>query len=209
MDGLDGIALWDIDSPVLYDGRARRTATIRGDAKVRLPHGRVHHRGLPAQRPAAEAAWAQPPPVLSLFRLCASAGRRRNATPRSSSTSFTSTSSAPRTIRNRTWFLDACDRLGLLVFEEIPGWQHIGGEAWKAESVENVRRMITPRLEPSLDHPLGRADQRIAGQTTTSMPRPTPRPRARSDPPDRRRPLHHRQRDARGRLHDERLHPRQ
>ena len=42
-----------------------------------------------------------------------------------------------------TWFLDACDRLGLLVFEEIPGWQHIGGDAWKAEAVENVRRMIT------------------------------------------------------------------
>jgi beta-galactosidase/beta-glucuronidase len=23
------------------------------------------------------------------------------------------------------------DRIGLLVFEEIPGWQHIGGEEWK------------------------------------------------------------------------------
>jgi beta-galactosidase len=42
-----------------------------------------------------------------------------------------------------TWFLDHCDRLGLLVFEEIPGWQHIGGTEWKAEAVENVRRMIT------------------------------------------------------------------
>ena len=41
-----------------------------------------------------------------------------------------------------TYFLDACDRLGLLVFEEIPGWQHIGGAAWKAEAVENVRRMV-------------------------------------------------------------------
>ncbi|SHI37884.1 glycoside hydrolase family 2 protein [Wenxinia saemankumensis] len=39
-------------------------------------------------------------------------------------------------------FLDRCDEIGLLVFEEIPGWQHIGGEGWKAESVENVRRMI-------------------------------------------------------------------
>lgn len=39
-------------------------------------------------------------------------------------------------------FLDRCDEIGLLVLEEIPGWQHIGGEGWKAESVENVRRMI-------------------------------------------------------------------
>ena len=39
-------------------------------------------------------------------------------------------------------FLDRCDELGLLVLEEIPGWQHIGDEAWKALSVDNVRRMI-------------------------------------------------------------------
>ena len=28
-------------------------------------------------------------------------------------------------------FIDRCDELGLLVFTEIPGWQHIGGESWK------------------------------------------------------------------------------
>jgi beta-galactosidase len=39
-------------------------------------------------------------------------------------------------------FLDACDEVGLLVLEEIPGWQHIGDEAWKDLSVDNVRRMI-------------------------------------------------------------------
>jgi beta-galactosidase len=39
-------------------------------------------------------------------------------------------------------FLDACDELGLLVLEEIPGWQHIGDQAWKDISVDNVRRMI-------------------------------------------------------------------
>jgi beta-galactosidase len=41
------------------------------------------------------------------------------------------------------WFLDHCDRIGLLVFEEIPGWQHIGDAGWKAEAVQNVRRMIS------------------------------------------------------------------
>ena len=39
-------------------------------------------------------------------------------------------------------FLDACDELGLLVLEEIPGWQHVGDESWKELSVDNVRRMI-------------------------------------------------------------------
>jgi beta-galactosidase len=39
-------------------------------------------------------------------------------------------------------FLDACDGIGLLVLEEIPGWQHIGDEAWQQISVDNVRRMI-------------------------------------------------------------------
>jgi beta-galactosidase len=40
-------------------------------------------------------------------------------------------------------FLNRCDELGLLVFEEIPGWQHIGDLAWQDASVENVRAMIT------------------------------------------------------------------
>jgi beta-galactosidase len=47
------------------------------------------------------------------------------------------------------WFLDRCDEIGLLVFEEIPGWQHIGDKAWQAESIENVRRMI----ERDWNHP--------------------------------------------------------
>jgi beta-galactosidase len=39
-------------------------------------------------------------------------------------------------------FLDACDEIGLLVLEEIPGWQHIGDEAWQALAVDNVGRMV-------------------------------------------------------------------
>src|SRR5206468_2523799 len=39
-------------------------------------------------------------------------------------------------------FLDACDEMGLLVLEEIPGWQHIGDESWKLLSIDNVSRMI-------------------------------------------------------------------
>src|ERR1035437_2486784 len=39
-------------------------------------------------------------------------------------------------------FLDCCDEIGLLVLEEIPGWQHIGDEPWKQVAIDNVGRMI-------------------------------------------------------------------
>ena len=39
-------------------------------------------------------------------------------------------------------FLDACDEIGLLVLEEIPGWQHIGPLPWQDISVDNVSRMV-------------------------------------------------------------------
>jgi beta-galactosidase len=39
-------------------------------------------------------------------------------------------------------FLDACDEIGLLVLEEIPGWQHIGDKPWQDIAVDNVSRMI-------------------------------------------------------------------
>ncbi|MFN8378330.1 MAG: glycoside hydrolase family 2 TIM barrel-domain containing protein [Anaerolineae bacterium] len=48
-------------------------------------------------------------------------------------------------------FLDRCDEIGLLVFEEIPGWQFIGDEDWQALSLENVQRMILrDRNHPSI-----------------------------------------------------------
>ena len=48
-------------------------------------------------------------------------------------------------------FIDACDELGLLVFTEIPGWQHIGDKAWQDQAVENVREMILQyRNHPSI-----------------------------------------------------------
>ena len=48
-------------------------------------------------------------------------------------------------------FIDRCDELGLLVFTEIPGWQHIGGEEWKNEAVEAAREMVLQyRNHPSI-----------------------------------------------------------
>ena len=48
-------------------------------------------------------------------------------------------------------FIDECDRLGLLVFTEIPGWQHIGDADWQDQAVENVREMVLQyRNHPSV-----------------------------------------------------------
>ncbi len=48
-------------------------------------------------------------------------------------------------------FIDECDRLGLLVFTEIPGWQHLGDEAWKEQACENVKEMVLQyRNHPSI-----------------------------------------------------------
>jgi beta-galactosidase len=41
-----------------------------------------------------------------------------------------------------THFLDRCDELGLLVFEEIPGWQHIGDQSWQDLACKNVEDMV-------------------------------------------------------------------
>ncbi len=49
------------------------------------------------------------------------------------------------------YFIDECDKLGLLVFTEIPGWQHIGDLSWQDQAVENVKEMIVQyRNHPSI-----------------------------------------------------------
>lgn len=49
------------------------------------------------------------------------------------------------------YFIDECDRLGLIVFTEIPGWQHIGDESWRDQAVENTREMVLQyRNHPSI-----------------------------------------------------------
>lgn len=49
-------------------------------------------------------------------------------------------------------FLDRCDELGLLVFEELPGWQHVGaGERWRTNAVQQLKEMLVrDRNHPSI-----------------------------------------------------------
>ncbi|MBP3234141.1 MAG: glycoside hydrolase family 2 protein [Eubacterium sp.] len=49
------------------------------------------------------------------------------------------------------YFIDRCDEIGLLVFTEFPGWQHIGDSKWKDQAVENLREMVIQyRNHPSI-----------------------------------------------------------
>ncbi|MEE1114221.1 MAG: glycoside hydrolase family 2 TIM barrel-domain containing protein, partial [Eubacterium sp.] len=48
-------------------------------------------------------------------------------------------------------FIDRCDELGILVFTEIPGWQHMGDEDWENVAVNNVAEMVVQyRNHPSI-----------------------------------------------------------
>lgn len=80
-------------------------------------------------------------------------------------------------------FLDRCDEIGLLVLEEIPGWQHIGNKAWKDISRKNVEEMIIrDRNHPSIfmwgvrinespdDHDFYIATNRIAHSLDSTRP---------------------------------------
>ena len=48
-------------------------------------------------------------------------------------------------------FIRRCDEIGLLVFTEIPGWQHIGDDEWKRQAVRNTEDMVLQyRSHPSI-----------------------------------------------------------
>jgi beta-galactosidase len=48
-------------------------------------------------------------------------------------------------------FLARCDEIGLLVFAELPGWQHIGDQAWQDLACDNLAELIRrDRNHPSV-----------------------------------------------------------
>ncbi|MBN2091797.1 hypothetical protein JW964_19435, partial [candidate division KSB1 bacterium] len=46
-------------------------------------------------------------------------------------------------------FLTACDQLGLLVYEEIASWQHIGGDVF----IQNMNQMLAAMIRRDRNHP--------------------------------------------------------
>ena len=143
-------APWELDAPALYTCRVTlpgqdekeitfgfRTAEFKADGlylngKKTFMRGLNRHQSYPYMGYAAPDSLQAEDARILKEELCCTAVR---------------TSHYPQSQA----FIDACDRLGLLVFTEIPGWQHIGGEAWQDQAVQNVREMVRQyRNHPSI-----------------------------------------------------------
>jgi len=140
-----GIELWDIENPVLYEIKTQllsdgcimneklvvtgfRKAVFEKDGFY-LNEKKVLIRGLNRHQCYPYVGYAMPESMQKLDADMLKKELKVNAV---------RTSHYPQS----HYFYDRCDELGILVFTELPGWQHIGDEEWKNQAVENVRDMV-------------------------------------------------------------------
>ncbi len=142
---IDGVKLWDLTTPNLYTVRVRllRAGRVMDEDTRRIGfreatftdhgfslNGRIIKlRGLDRHQTFPFAGQAMPERVQ---RQDAKILRHKLHC------NIVRTSHYPQSRH----FLDCCDEIGLLVLEEIPGWQHIGPEPWKLVAIDNVGRMV-------------------------------------------------------------------
>jgi beta-galactosidase len=154
LEGLEGCRPWDLGDPALYTLEVELVAkdgpidlvrhrigfrTAEWKARGFYLNGRpVKIRGLNRHQSWPYVGYAMPARV-----------QRRDAEilKRELGVNLVRTSHYPQAKA----FLDACDELGLLVFEELPGWQHIGDAAWKDNACTALEEMIRrDRNRPSV-----------------------------------------------------------
>lgn len=137
--------LWSVDSPALYTARVRAMRGVECVDEKRLRFGfrtvkfksdgfylngeRLKIRGLNRHQSYAYVGYAMPRSVQELDAEILKNELGVNAV---------RTSHYPQSQH----FISRCDELGLLVFTEIPGWQHIGDEDWKRQAVKNTDEMV-------------------------------------------------------------------
>lgn len=154
LSGLGNITLWDVDRPHLYevvttllvdgepvhDHRVRiglREARFELDGLF-LNGRRLQIFGLNRHELFPYVGGAMPPRVM-----------RRDAEilRREFNCNMVRCSHYPQTEA----FLDACDELGLMVWEEVPGWGYIGDDAWQKLLLRDVHDMVVrDRNHPSI-----------------------------------------------------------
>lgn len=144
VDNLKGIKLWDIDNPNLYEIKISMEINNCSDEYVDTfgfreavfkPDGfylngkKLKLRGLNRHQSYPYVGYAMPKRVQEKDAEILKNDLHLN---------IVRTSHYPQSKH----FLNKCDELGLLVFEEIPGWQHIGNDEWKKVAEENLKEMI-------------------------------------------------------------------
>ncbi|MGB4387183.1 MAG: glycoside hydrolase family 2 TIM barrel-domain containing protein [Caldicoprobacterales bacterium] len=144
IDNLEGIKLWDIDNPNLYEMSVTVTGGDFSDEyrdrfgfrKAEFtPKGfflngkHVKIRGLNRHQAFPYVGYAMPKRVQE---------KDADILKNDLHLNLVRTSHYPQSKH----FLNKCDEIGLLVFEEIPGWQHIGDDEWKEVVKQNVEEMI-------------------------------------------------------------------
>ena len=154
LDGLGAVRLWDVDDPVLYtvevtvekDGRPLHTDSRRiglRDARFELDGFYLNGRrlqlfGLNRHQIYPFAGMSMPARV-----------QRRDAEilKHELNCNMVRCSHYPQSPH----FLDACDELGLLVWEETPGWHYLGNQTFDDLVVQNVTDMVRrDRSRPSV-----------------------------------------------------------
>ena len=154
VSNLPSIQLWDIDAPHLYEvlttlfvnGNAVHDHRVRigfRDARFELDGFYLNGRrlqlfGLNRHEIYPYVGGAMPPRVM-----------RRDAEMlrREFNCNIVRCSHYPQSEA----FLNACDELGMMVWEETPGWWYLGDAAWKELLVRDVRDMIVrDRNRPSV-----------------------------------------------------------
>ncbi len=153
---VEKIILWDVEDPKLYEVRTElcdeasgdvldsktvrfgfRTSEFRKDGYF-LNGRKLKIRGLNRHQSYPYVGYAMP---ASMQRLDADILKNELGL------NAVRTSHYPQSHH----FIDRCDEIGLLVFTEIPGWQHIGGAEWKDIAVENTKDMVKQyRNHPSV-----------------------------------------------------------
>jgi beta-galactosidase len=142
---LGNVKLWDVDAPHLYDvnvilmvdgepAHQYRTRIGFRDARFEtdgffLNGRRLHIFGLDRHELFPYVGFAMPRRVL-----------RRDAEllRRTFNCNFVRCSHYPQSEA----FIEACDELGLMIWEELPGWQFIGDAAWRERALRDVQDMV-------------------------------------------------------------------
>ncbi len=151
---VENVELWDVDTPnlyevkteILYEGKVTDTYTVRAGFRevvfktdgFYLNGKKLKIRGLNRHQSYPYVGYAMPQSMQELDADILKKELGLNAV---------RTSHYPQS----HYFIDRCDEIGLLVFTEFPGWQHIGDAEWKNQAVKNVEEMILRyRNHPSI-----------------------------------------------------------